>query len=187
MDFHDIHTEGITKISASDIKYAAKMGRSIKLLASSRKTRDGYQAMVAPFMLSPAHPLYNVNDVFNAVFVRGNVLGDAMFYGSGAGKLPTASAVVADMIDIAKHLDSNIWVEWSSKKLTLSDFKEAENVFFVRTSSGKEIIEKVFGSVDYIDAGIEGECGFVTECMTEDAFAEKASEIKALSVIRVGK
>ncbi|MCI9416906.1 MAG: homoserine dehydrogenase [Eubacterium sp.] len=187
VDFHDIHTEGITKISASDIKYAAKMGRSIKLLASSRKTRDGYQAMVAPFMLSPAHPLYNVNDVFNAVFVRGNVLGDAMFYGSGAGKLPTASAVVADMIDIAKHLDSNIWVEWSSKKLTLSDFKEAENVFFVRTSSGKEIIEKVFGSVDYIDAGIEGECGFVTECMTEDAFAEKASEIKALSVIRVGK
>lgn len=187
VDFHDIHTEGITKISASDIKYAAKMGRSIKLLASSRKTRDGYQAMVAPFMLSPAHPLYNVNDVFNAVFVRGNVLGDAMFYGSGAGKLPTASAVVADMIDIAKHLDSNIWVEWSSKKLTLSDFKEAENVFFVRTSSGKEIIEKVFGSVDYIDAGIEGECAFVTECMTEDAFAEKASEIKALSVIRVGK
>lgn len=187
VDFHDIHTEGITKISASDIKYAAKMGRSIKLLASSRKTRDGYQAMVAPFMLSPAHPLYNVNDVFNAVFVRGNVLGDAMFYGSGAGKLPTASAVVADMIDIAKHLDSNIWVEWSSKKLTLSDFKEAENVFFVRTSSGKEIIEKVFGSVDYIDAGIEGECGFVTECMTEDTFAEKASEIKALSVIRVGK
>lgn len=187
VDFHDIHTEGITKISASDIKYAAKMGRSIKLLASSRKTRDGYQAMVAPFMLSPAHPLYNVNDVFNAVFVRGNVLGDAMFYGSGAGKLPTASAVVADMIDIAKHLDSNIWVEWSSKKLTLSDFKEAENVFFVRTSSGKEIIEKVFGSVDYIDAGIEGECGFVTECMTEDAFAEKVSEIKALSVIRVGK
>lgn len=187
VDFHDIHTEGITKISASDIKYAAKMGRSIKLLASSRKTRDGYQAMVAPFMLSPAHPLYNVNDVFNAVFVRGNVLGDAMFYGSGAGKLPTASAVVADMIDIAKHLDSNIWVEWSSKKLTLSDFKEAENVFFVRTSSGKEIIEKVFGSVDYIDAGIEGECGFVTECMTEDVFAEKASEIKALSVIRVGK
>ncbi len=187
VDFHDIHTEGITKISASDIKYAAKMGRSIKLLASSRKTRDGYQAMVAPFMLSPAHPLYNVNDVFNAVFVRGNVLGDAMFYGSGAGKLPTASAVVADMIDIAKHLDSNIWVEWSSKKLTLSDFKEAENVFFVRTSSGKEIVEKVFGSVDYIDAGIEGECGFVTECMTEDAFAEKTSEIKALSVIRVGK
>ena len=93
VDFHEIHTEGITKISASDMKYAKKMGRAIKLLASSRKTKDGYLAMVAPFLLSPDHPLYNVNDVFNAVFVHGNVLGDAMFYGSGAGKLPTASAV----------------------------------------------------------------------------------------------
>ena len=112
VDFHEIHTEGITKISAVDMKYAKQMGRAIKLLASSKKTQDGYSAMVAPFLLSPEHPLYNVNDVFNAVFVHGNVLGDAMFYGSGAGKLPTASAVVADMVDIAKHLNRNIWVEW---------------------------------------------------------------------------
>lgn len=72
-------------------------------------------AMVAPFLLPATHPLYNVNDVFNAIFVHGNVLGDAMFYGSGAGKLPTASAVVADIVDMAKHLDTNIAVEWSSE------------------------------------------------------------------------
>ena len=168
VDFHEIHTEGITKISASDMKYAKKMGRAIKLLASSRKTKDGYLAMVAPFLLSPDHPLYNVNDVFNAVFVHGNVLGDAMFYGSGAGKLPTASAVVADMVDIVKHRDRNIWVEWSSKKIKLADFKKAENAFFVRTSSGKEEIEQAFGGADYIEAGIAGERGFVTPVMQEE-------------------
>ena len=110
-----------------------------------------------------------------------------MFYGSGAGKLPTASAVVADMVDIVKHLDCNIWVEWSSKKMELADFKKAENSFFVRTSSEKELIEKTFGSVDYIDAGIDGEIGFVTSVMTEETFAEKAADIQVLSVIRVGK
>ena len=73
--------------------------------------------MVAPFLLPKEHPLYNVNGVFNAIFVRGNVLGDAMFYGSGAGKLPTASAVVADVVEMAKNVDKNIPVEWSSKKL----------------------------------------------------------------------
>ena len=187
VDFQDIHTEGITKISAADMKYAKKMGRAIKLLASSRKTNGGYLAMVAPFMISPEHPLYNVNDVFNAVFVRGNVLGDAMFYGSGAGKLPTASAVVADMVDIARHLDCHIGIEWSSKKLELVDFGKAENVFFVRTSSGEDTIKQIFGDVDVIDAGIGGETGFVTDVMTEDAFAEKSAKLNVISVIRVGQ
>ncbi len=188
VDFQEIHTEGITKISAVDMKYAKKMGRVIKLLALSRKTDGGYQAMVAPFLLSQSHPLYHVNDVFNAIFVRGNVLGDAMFYGSGAGKLPTASAVVADMVDIARHLDKNIWVEWSSKKMALADFKKAEHTFFVRTSSDPKTVSDVFGEVDFTDAGIEGETGFVTSVMTEEAFADKAKELSGiLSVIRVGK
>ena len=79
VDFEDIYTEGISKITADDIKYAQAMGLVIKLLATSRKTKEGYCAMVAPFMLSQQHPLYSVNDVFNAIFVHGNVLGDAMF------------------------------------------------------------------------------------------------------------
>lgn len=189
VDFNDIHTEGITKISATDIKYAKQMGRAIKLLASSKKTENGYSAMVAPFLLSPEHPLYNVNDVFNAIFVHGNVLGDAMFYGSGAGKLPTASAVVADIVDIAKHLNRNIWVEWSSKKMELVDYKKAENVFFVRTTAGKEKIAEVFGDVEYVEVpGITGEIGFVTASMKEETFAAKSAELgNILSVIRVGK
>ena len=103
VDFEDIYTEGITKITTEDMKYAKAMGMTIKLLASSTETgRPDLQAIVAPALLGAAHPLYSVNDVFNAVFVRGNMLGDAMFYGSGAGKLPTASAVVADVVDAAK-------------------------------------------------------------------------------------
>ena len=186
IDFEDIHTEGITKISAADMKYAKKMGRAIKLLASSKKTENGYLAMVAPFLISPKHPLYPVNDVFNAVFVRGNVLGDAMFYGSGAGKLPTASAVVADMVDIVKHLKRNILVEWSTKKLALVDFGKAENVFFVRTSSDRAEIEAVFHNPEYVDAEIAGETEFITDFMTEETFAEKVQNLKVLSVIRVG-
>lgn len=176
VDFEEIYTEGITKITAADIRYAKAMGRAIKLLATSRKTEEGYCAMVAPFMLAQGHPLYNVNDVFNAIFVHGNVLGDAMFYGSGAGKLPTASAVVADIVDIAKHLHKHILISWSSRKLDLVDYKQAESRFFVRATKEKEEIQKAFGNVEFVEAeGISGETGFLTEVMAEEAFAQKAS------------
>lgn len=187
VDFGDIHTEGITKVSAVDMKYAGQMGRAIKLLAMSKKTKDGFLAMVAPFLLSPEHPLYHVNDVFNAVFVHGNVLGDAMFYGSGAGKLPTASAVVSDIIDIVRHKNRNIWAAWSSQKMELADFWDAKNAFFVRTSSDEAAIRDVFGSVDYVDAGIKGELAFVTGVITEREFASKSAQLAVLSSIRVGK
>ena len=95
VDFEDIYTEGITRITATDIKYAQAIGTSIKLLATSRKIGDGFYAMVSPVMIDSNNPLFSVQGVFNAIFIHGNVLGDAMFYGSGAGKLPTASAVVA--------------------------------------------------------------------------------------------
>ena len=187
VDFEDIHCEGITKISAKDIKYAKAMGRAIKLLATSKKVGDSYCAMVAPCMLVPSHPLYPVNDVFNAVFVHGNVLGDAMFYGSGAGKLPTASAVVADMVDIAKHLNRNIFVEWSSKKMELTDYKSLENRFFVRTTSDMPAVEAAFGSVEAVKAeGVTGEIGFVTERMTEAEYEKKAAGLNGiLQMIRV--
>ncbi len=186
VDFEDIHTEGITKISATDIHYAKAMGRSIKLLATSKKTKDGYAAMVAPYLLSPANPLFSVSDVYNAIFVHGNVLGDAMFYGSGAGKLPTASAVVADIVEMAKHLEINIAVEWSSKKMQLSDYKELENQFFVRTSSAKEDIEKTFQNVSYVElSDATGEVGFVTETMKEADYEKAAAALDVIQMIRV--
>ena len=96
VNYEDIYTEGITKITADDFVYAKAMGKSIKLLAMSKALENGTLAMVSPCMIDANSPLYMVQDVFNAVLVRGNMLGDAMFYGKGAGKLATASAVVAD-------------------------------------------------------------------------------------------
>ena len=101
VDFEDIYCEGITKVTTEDIAYAKKLGLSIKLLATSKKIGDQYSIMVTPKMLGAAHPLFAVNDVFNAIFVKGNMLGDSMFYGSGAGKLPTASAVAGDIVEAA--------------------------------------------------------------------------------------
>ena len=191
VDFEEIYTEGITKITAADIKYAKAWGASIKLLATSRKVGDQFYAMVSPVMINSNNPLYSVNDVFNAIFVHGNVLGDAMFYGSGAGKLPTASAVVADVVDAAKHLDENVMVGWSSKKLELTDIKNVESRFFVRMSgSFTESLTKVrevFGSVDAkVLADVSGEFGFITEKMTEAEYLEKAEKFdNILGMIRV--
>ena len=188
VDFEEIYTEGITKITATDIKYAKAMGRVIKLLATSRKTLDGYYAMVAPYMLSQQHPLYSVNDVFNAICVHGNVLGDAMFYGSGAGKLPTASAVVADIVDIAKHLHKNILISWNSRKMELVDCKKAKSRFFVRTRNGADTIMAAFGNVEWVEApGVTGEMGFLTEEMTEEEYERRAGGLQnVLQMIRVG-
>ncbi|WP_075721261.1 homoserine dehydrogenase [Roseburia sp. 499] len=187
VDFEEIYTEGITKITATDIKYAKAMGRVIKLLATSKKVGDSYYAMVAPFMLSQQHPLFSVNDVFNAIFVHGNVLGDAMFYGSGAGKLPTASAVVADIVDIAKHLHRNIMISWSSKKLNLIDCKKAESRFFVRATDSEADVTSVFGDVEIIKVPeITGEVGFLTGAMSEEEFENKSAGLKnMLQRIRV--
>ena len=186
VDYKDIYTEGITKITTEDFAYAKAMKKNIKLLASSKEVKDTYRCMVAPFMLSGAHPLCNVSGVFNSVFVHGNMLGDAMFYGSGAGKLPTASAVVADIVDMVNHKNTNIFIDWNPEKIELINYKESENAFFVRTTSDKTEIERVFGKVEYVEGIVEGEMGFVTDVMTEAAFDEKASEIQMISRIRLG-
>ena len=185
VNYEDIYTEGITKITSEDFAYANKMERSIKLLASSKQVGDKYACMVAPFMLTKSHPLCNVNDVFNSVFVRGNMLGDAMFYGSGAGKLPTASAVVADIVDMVKHSHVNVFIDWSQERMELVDYKENVNSFFVRTTSSKADVEAVFGTVVYVEGVVEGEIGFVTKGMTEADFAEKIEKISCVSRIRL--
>ena len=177
VDYNDIPTEGIHKITATDIQYAKAMGRAIKLLATSQASGDTYFARVAPFLLTPDHPLYHVNDVFNAVYVRGNMLGDGMFYGSGAGKLPTASAVVGDIVELAKNVNTNLPIEWKAEKLTLADPLQQRYAFFVRTSADKNAIEQAFGSVSYVDAGVAGEVGFTTEVMAQGEYEDKAKQL----------
>ena len=191
VDFEDIYTEGITKVTAEDIKYADKLGRVIKLLAMSKKEADGkYYAMVAPFLIDAANPLYSVNGVFNAIFVEGNMLGDSMFYGSGAGKLPTASAVAADVVDACKNLNENLGFYWSDEKLVLGDTKDDKRRFLVRVKGDAQAdaaaMKALFGSVDLVDAGVEGEFGFVTGELSEAEYAERAAKTDAiLNRIRV--
>ena len=191
VDYEDIYTEGISKITATDIKYAKAMGQMIKLLAVSRKVDGSFYAMVSPVLVGPSDPLYSVNGVFNAIFVHGNVLGDAMFYGSGAGKLPTASAVVADVVDEARHLNRSIMAFWSSKKLELTDISNSSRKFFVRVKGTPETelakVQEVFGNVQpVIVADVDGEFGFVTEEMTEAEYKAKAESFgEVLGMIRV--
>lgn len=191
VDFEDIYTEGITNITKQDMMYAKALGMTIKLLASSRRDGDHLHAIVAPYMLHKDHPLYNVNDVFNAIFVHGNVLGDAMFYGSGAGKLPTASAVVADVVDEAKHLNRNIMTMWKSEKLELQPIADTSKRYFVRIQGDAEAmkahLESKFGPITIVKAeGLEDEFGFVTEVMTEGTYEKNAKEFPSiLHMIRV--
>lgn len=190
VDFEDIYTEGITKISDIDIQYAKSIGARIKLFASSIKDSDRVYAMVAPMMIKANHPLFSVNDVFNGIFVRGNVIGDVMFYGSGAGKLPTASAVVADIVDAAKHLEKNIWTIWSSKKLELTDINEVGHRFFIRlkeNSSGvKEQVNLLFGKVEEVTLDDhKEEYAFITSVIKEEDLNKKKEQLTGvLSVIR---
>lgn len=190
VDFEDIYTEGITKITDKDIKYANALNASIKLLGSSKKEGDHVFAMVAPVMIRSNHPLFSVNDVFNGIFVRGNVIGDVMFYGSGAGKLPTASAVVADVVDAAKHIGTNIMSIWSSKKLELSDIKTAQHKYFVRVLAQdekvKDKVAAVFGQVSEVTIpDIKGEYAFITDTFSEEDYQKKASELDVISMIRI--
>lgn len=198
VDFEDIYTEGISKVTDKDIKYARSIGARIKLFASSIKENDdSVYAMVAPVMIKANHPLYSVNDVFNGIFVRGNVIGDVMFYGSGAGKLPTASAVVADIVDAAKHLGKNIWTIWSSRKLELTDIDRVEHRFFVRVSlpggnsnnahnTHIDKAQEVFGDIEPLNAVVKGEYAFMTPPVTEKDMKDKRERLEGiLNVIRV--
>lgn len=190
VNYEDIHTEGITHISATDIAYAEKMGLAIKLLGTSRSVDGAYYALVAPFLLKREHPLYNVNDVLNAILVRGNMLGDTMYYGSGAGKLPTASAVVSDVIDAARHPGKHITCQWNAEPLQLADHREARSRFFVRVkgnAADTAEMQKLFGSVTPVSLReADGEYGFITQEMSGKEYEAKASETDSIiNMIRV--
>ena len=184
VDYRKIYTEGITKTTAMDFAYAKEMDMSIKLLAMSKEVGNETLAMVAPFMISAEHPLHMVNGVFNAVFVHGNMLGDSMYYGKGAGKLPTASAVVSDVIDCARHIGKVIMCFWDATDAKLMNVEEAENKFFFRVKSGNEDkVKAVFGEVKSVKLpGKNEEEAFVTSLMKEKDFAEKYEKIADICV-----
>lgn len=188
VDYKDIYTEGITGITAEDFKYANAIGAAIKIFGTSKKIGGKLYAMVAPQMIRSDNPLYAVNDVFNAICVTGNMLGDVMFYGKGAGKEATASAVVSDVVDAVKHMNVNVMTIWEDEKQSVESMDDMVNRFFVRIGlEEKEKAEKMFDSIEIVDGGISGEIGFLTEPMPEKEFNDTISGFDSfITRIRVG-
>ena len=151
--FNDVYTEGIAKITSKDIHYAKEMGRDIKLLGVAHNTENGIEVGVYPMMIRKEHPLASVRDSFNAVFVHGDAVDDAMFYGRGAGEFPTASAVMGDVIDVVRNIGYGCTGRISCtcyKDLPIKEFGQVKNKFFIRMQVANEpgvlaAIAEVFG------------------------------------------
>ena len=188
VSYEDVHTEGITKITEADMEYAKALGRSIKLLASGQMTEDGLEINVSPVMIAADHPLASVNGVTNAVLVEGAMSGPLMFYGAGAGKRPTASAVVADVIDAAKHLRARKFLNWEEGRpdyVTSADLLEMR--WYVRVRASLSAIGATLGNVRFVTrrgAPLD-EYAFVTEPMSHIHLHESLKDMEVLSHYRI--
>ncbi len=182
--YEDIYTEGITAITREDFLYAKKLDRTVKLLAVSKLQEEGCFVMVAPFMISNHNPLHGISDVFNAVFVHSNMLGDSMYYGRGAGKLPTASAVVSDVVDCARHQGKTVMCLWDEEEVKPLDYMLASRKFFVRADRGlldEEKAREAFGEIKIIKLEEKPkEYGFVTPLMQEKEFERIRSSVDGI-------
>lgn len=187
VDYKEVYTKGITNITKEDMDYATKLGYSIKLLGNCKKTEDGIYASVQPTMIPNAHPLATVSDVFNAVLVKGNMVGDVMFYGRGAGKLPTASAVVADIIDAAKHKDTNIMCFWSREKVALEAYENCKGAYFIRIKgdviTNSQLVQESFGKVTPVTPIKEDEYVFITNKEPIYILEDKIAKLKDVEVL----
>ena len=189
--YEDIPCEGISNITMTDVAYARSMGKAIKLLGiSERDWQTGtFYVRTAPYMVPASHPLHGVEDVFNAVFVHGNLVDNLMFYGRGAGKFPTASAVVSDMLDCALNIGANIPIRWSDEKMELSDPALKSSRFFVRIPAKDiETAKQFFRGFKEVTmpGGPEGEAAFTTGSMKESAFEDCARQLSEVrKVIRI--
>lgn len=188
VDYQEIYTEGIAKITDIDFSYARKLGMSIKLMGSGKIQKDGtVSAFVAPVLIREDHPFYSVNDVVNGILVRGNMLGTTVYCGSGAGKLPTASAVVADIIDAAKHIRQNVAMGWNAEKQEVKPMEKNRFRYFVRIK-GQPNQAGSLAALGFQEAVILenlDEFAFITKPMEEAAFKQERKNLKGvISFIR---
>lgn len=184
----NIHTEGITKITLEDVKYCESIGSVIKLIGYASEKDGKVSIMTCPAVIGGESQLAGVNDVFNAILVRGDATGDVVFYGKGAGKLPTASAVVSDIIIAAKSNGTSKSMYWEdSEQDFINPVESLENSFYVRAASTKADVEAVFGSVRFLsyEGASENEVAFLTAAMNEKDFEAKCGKLNILNSIRV--
>lgn len=184
VNYEEIPTQGITKITSMDSSYAAHMGAAIKLFGTSVNKDGKIYLEVVPVLVDAKDPLYAVTDVFNGILVVGNMLGASMFYGSGAGKLPTASAVVGDMISAVRFGDEPEKIGWSSEKLEVHPAAELSRKYFARFEGSerakKEAVAAAFGDVKFVTLEGTDEFAVLTGEMTGGEFDSAAAKVGGL-------
>lgn len=192
VSYEAMHCEGITKITAEDIAAADAAGYEIKLLGKAEIGEDGeVMVITAPFLVPEGHPLYAVEDVYNGVLLHGTMVDDVMLMGKGAGRYPTASAVVADVVSIAARkndIEKNLWD--GSKTASMRSHEEASGAFYVRvTAAAADAFKEAFPNAAEIECeelAKSGTCAFLTEEMREEVFMKTIEAAAGVcSVVRV--
>ena len=187
---NQVETEGITNITLEDVSYLAGINGVVKLLGQIFYLNENrIAAFVSPAVVFRGSQLASVNDVFNAILVRGDAVGDVCFYGRGAGKLPTASAVVADMVDAAKHTERRKIFGWQEgAEDYVADYKACiEMQFYVRAKADKSLIQELFHDVKFLSRRGQpsDETAFITDKMTENRLSEKLKGVDVINIIKV--
>ena len=191
VNFEDVYTEGITKITPVDFAYAKKLNKQIKLIGKMEENENGRFAMVSPRLIGGNSPLTCVQDVFNGILVHSNMLDDSMYYGRGAGKLPTASAVVGDVVECAKMAGKNLPCNWVAKDAGLSPIDELSQQYFLRVNGSvaerKAELEANFGEITVVELEeVSGEFGVVTGVMKEKEYRQAAEKLAGIiGMIRI--
>lgn len=182
-----VPTKGITDVTLADVKNAASIDHSIKLLGRSVLMDDGkIAAYVAPHLVSKRNLVASVEGVMNGIVVRGNAIGDVMFYGAGAGKLPTASAVVADVIDASKHTHARKYVDWDDGGAEYTaDHTQIPTRWYIRCDDSVLRASTVFPASEFINGDPDGKTAFITNYMTESEVEKLSHKVKLVSLIRV--
>lgn len=187
----NVYTKGISEITLDDVKYADSLNYVIKLIGDVKKTEDGkLDILVAPMLLSKECILSDINDVFNGILVKGDCTGDVMFYGKGAGKLPTASAVVADVVDCAKHLKARKRIFWTdSDGSQVASYKDSKTAMYIRVAGKGEMAQSLFPDSEIMKA--DGNTVLMTQEYKFGEIEDKIAKLnengeKVLSAIRIG-
>ena len=185
VDYNNISTKGITEITLDDVKCAGKGKGVIKLIGYADFLDNGkVYASVAPMFIRKTSPLASVNDVFNAIMVTGDCVDYVMFYGKGAGKLATASAVVADILDCIRHKNSNKNIVWTKTDEPIeADKDDVLFAYFVRSSNSAAEVEAAVKVEEYVSK--DGETDFITAPMTESEACEKLGKLSVISSFKV--
>lgn len=187
VNYEKINTQGICDVSNTDVAYAEKINSVIKLIGSAYIEDGKVYASVEPSILSNDHPLSGIEDVFNGILVNGNAIGDVMFYGRGAGKLPTASAVVADVIDSVRNLDRNNRYFWEeSEGEFIADYEEITASFLIRIKGASDKIKGVFDDAEIITVK-DGEFAVITPEMKIKDLNKIIADLDVIKKIRICK